>query len=113
MWIVEGAMKRREDRLRRSVAERNDKGSSSRADAVRGAVDQAVQATFHATEKQAQLTRERAQELADELASTAGRIREALEDLRPPTGDDVRALRARIDELEARVARLEGAGDRQ
>jgi polyhydroxyalkanoate synthesis regulator phasin len=95
------------------VAEKKDKGKSTRADAVRSAVDQAVQATFHATEKQAQLTRERAQELADELAGTAGRIREVLEDLRPPTGDDVRALRTRIDELEARVARLEDAPGRE
>lgn len=95
------------------MADKKDKGKATRADAVRSAVDQAVQATFHATEKQAQLTRERAQELADELAGTAGRIREVLEDLRPPTGDDVRALRARIDELEERVAQLEGGARRQ
>jgi polyhydroxyalkanoate synthesis regulator phasin len=95
------------------MAEGKDKSRSTPADAVRSAVDQAVQATFHATEKQAQFTRERAQELVDELAGTATRIREALEDLRPPTGDDVRTLRARVEELEARVAALEAAAERE
>src|SRR5919108_6633561 len=75
------------------------------ADAVRSAVDRTVQATVG----QAQMTRERAQELVDELAAAAGRVRDALEDIRVPTGEEVRALRARIAELEARVAELERA----
>jgi len=41
------------------------------ADAVRHAVDQ----TFQAAAGQAQTTRDRAQELVDELAHTAGRLR--------------------------------------
>jgi len=70
---------------------------------VRTAVDKTVQATVG----QAQMTRERAQELVDELAAAAGRVREALDDIRVPTGEDVRALRARVADLEARVAELE------
>ena len=75
-----------------------------RTDALRAAVDQA----FEATAFGARSTRERAQEVADELAAAAGRVRELLDDLRPPTGDDVRALARRVEELEARVAELEG-----
>ncbi len=94
------------------MTEGKEKSRSTPADAVRQAVDQAVQATFHATERQAQFTRERAQELVDELAGTASRIRDALEELRPTSADDFRTLRARVDELEARVSALE-AGRRQ
>jgi polyhydroxyalkanoate synthesis regulator phasin len=71
---------------------------------LRGAVDRTVQATVG----QAQMTRERAQELVDELAGTAGRVREALDDLRlVATPDDVRGLQARIEALEKRVRELE------
>jgi polyhydroxyalkanoate synthesis regulator phasin len=34
-------------------------------------------------------------------------VRELLDDLRPPTGEDLRELRRRIDALEARVRNLE------
>lgn len=94
------------------MTEGKEKSRSTPADTVRQTVDQAVQATFHATERQAQFTRERAQELVDELAGTASRIRDALEELRPTSADDFRTLRARVDELEARVSALE-AGRRQ
>jgi polyhydroxyalkanoate synthesis regulator phasin len=83
--------------------EQDDKRSARRADAVRAA---AVQA-FEATAGQAGLTRERAQELADELANAAGRIRGALDDLRPAGADEVRALREELRALETRVAKLE------
>jgi polyhydroxyalkanoate synthesis regulator phasin len=80
---------------------------SSRADALRAAVDQA----FGATAGQAsRATRDRASEVADELAAAAGRVRDLLDDLRPPTGEDLRALRERIDALEARVRELERRG---
>jgi polyhydroxyalkanoate synthesis regulator phasin len=72
-------------------------------DALRGAVERTMQATMG----QAQLTRERAQEIVDELAGTAGRVRDALEELRPVAGDDLKGLRARLDALERRVAELE------
>jgi len=85
--------------------EQHDKRSTGRADAVRAA---AVQA-FEATAGQAGLTRERAQELADELAQAAGRIRGALDDLRPAAADEVRALRDELRALEVRVAKLEAA----
>ncbi len=75
------------------------------ADTLRSAVDRTVQATVG----QAQITRDRAQELVDELAGTAGRVREALDDLRLATGEDVKSLETRFDALEKRVARLEKA----
>lgn len=78
----------------------------SRADALRAAVDQA----FEATAFGARSTRERAQEVADDLVAAAGRVQRMLDDLRPPTGEDVRALQRRIEELEARIAKLEEGG---
>jgi polyhydroxyalkanoate synthesis regulator phasin len=90
------------------MAEKDDKSPAGRADAVRSA---AVQA-FQATAGQAGVTRERAQELADELVSAAGRVIGALDELRPATTDDVRALREDLRALEGRVAALEAAAAR-
>ena len=86
------------------MAEPEDKRAPGRAEAVRNA---AVQA-FQSTAGQAGLTRERAQELADELAGAAGRVIGALDELRPATADDVRSLREQVAALEGRVAALEG-----
>jgi polyhydroxyalkanoate synthesis regulator phasin len=88
------------------MAKKQKSKGQSRADAVRAAVDQA----FHATAGGAATTRERAQELADELAHAASRVREALDELRPPTADELRALGRRIDALEKRLKALEGSG---
>jgi polyhydroxyalkanoate synthesis regulator phasin len=90
------------------MAEKDDKSPAGRADAVRSA---AVQA-FQATAGQAGLTRERAQELADELVSAAGRVIGALDELRPASGDDIRSLRDDLRALEGRVAALEAAAAR-
>jgi polyhydroxyalkanoate synthesis regulator phasin len=87
------------------MAERDETSGPGRAEAVRNA---AVQA-FQSTAGQAGLTRERAQELADELAQAAGRVIGALDELRPATADDVRSLREQVAALEARVAALEAA----
>jgi len=87
------------------MAEKDDKRQPSRADAVRGA---AVQA-FQATAGQAGVTRERAQELADELAQAAGRFVGALDELRPASADEIRSLREDLRALETRIAALEGA----
>jgi polyhydroxyalkanoate synthesis regulator phasin len=87
------------------MAEKDDKRPPSRADAVRGA---AVQA-FQATAGQAGVTRERAQELADELAQAAGRFVGALDELRPASADEIRSLREDLRALETRIAALEGA----
>jgi len=81
------------------------KKGQTRTDSVRTAVDEA----FQAAAGQAQFTRERAQELVDELAGAAGKLRIALEDLRPPSGDDVRELREEVRALAERVAALEQA----
>jgi polyhydroxyalkanoate synthesis regulator phasin len=78
------------------------KEQKKRSDQVRTAVDEA----FQAAAGQAQVTRDRAQELVDELSGAAGRLREVLDDLRPPTSDDVRALRAEIKALRSEVGAL-------
>jgi hypothetical protein len=75
-----------------------DREKTSTADAVRSAVEQAFAAT-------AGSTRGRAQELLDDLASAAGRVRDALDDRREP--DEVRGLGAEVEALTARVAELE------
>ena len=80
---------------------------SSRTEAVRSAVDQAFQATAGTATQGA---RERAQDLVDELAQAAGKVREALDDLRPPTGEEIRSLRDDLEKLEQRVAKLERQG---
>ena len=77
----------------------------SRGDAVRAAAAQAIEATAG----QAGFTRERAQQLADELVHAAGRFRETLEELRPAGSDELNALRERVAVLEARVEKLEAA----
>jgi polyhydroxyalkanoate synthesis regulator phasin len=82
-----------------------DEKPQSRGDAVRAAAAQAIEATAG----QAGFTRERAQQLADELVHAAGRFRETLEELRPAGSDEVVALRKRVAALEARVATLEKA----
>ena len=87
------------------MADKDDKSPAGRAEAVRSA---AVQA-FQATAGQAGVTRERAQDLADELASVAGRVIGALDDLRPATADDIRSLRDDVRALERRIAALETA----
>jgi polyhydroxyalkanoate synthesis regulator phasin len=87
------------------MAEKDDTRPPGRAEAVRGA---AVQA-FQATAGQAGVTRERAQELADELAQAAGRFVGALDELRPASGEEIRSLREDIRALERRVVALETA----
>ena len=81
------------------------KKQPSRSDAVRAAAAQAIEATAG----QAGVTRERAQQLADDLVHAANRFRETLEELRPAGSDDVRTLRERVATLEERVAALEKA----
>jgi polyhydroxyalkanoate synthesis regulator phasin len=82
-----------------------EKKPPGRGDAVRAAAAQAIEATAG----QAGFTRERAQQLADELVHAAGRFRETLEELRPVAADEVAALRERVQALEARVEQLEAA----
>jgi polyhydroxyalkanoate synthesis regulator phasin len=77
----------------------------SRGDAVRAAAAQAIEATAG----QAGISRERAQQIADDLVHAANRFRETLEDLRPAGTDELRALRERVVALEERVAKLEAA----
>ncbi len=75
------------------------------ADAVRSAVDR----TVHATVGGASVTRERAQDLVDEVAQAATRVREVIDDLRIATGEDLRAVADGVHALERRVAALERA----
>ena len=76
------------------------KKQTSRTDAVRQAVDQAFQT---------QIPRERISELLDELGSTAGRLRGAVDDLRPASTEEVKSLRSDLQALVARVDALEAA----
>jgi polyhydroxyalkanoate synthesis regulator phasin len=87
------------------MADKDEKRQTSRTDAVRGA---AVQA-FQATAGQAGVTRERAQELADELAQAAGRFVGALDELRPASAEEIRSMREDLKALETRIAALETA----
>jgi polyhydroxyalkanoate synthesis regulator phasin len=81
------------------------KKQPSRGDAVRTAAAQAIEATAG----QAGITRERAQQLADDLVHAANRFRETLEELRPAGSDELRTLRERVARLEERVAKLESS----
>jgi polyhydroxyalkanoate synthesis regulator phasin len=74
------------------------KKSASRAEAVREAAEQAFKA---------QIPRERISELLDELGSTAGRLRGAVDELRPASEADVKSLRAEVRALIKRVEALE------
>ena len=87
------------------MAEKN-----SRTDAVRTAVEQAFQSQASSAANATQSARDRAQDLVDDLAQAAGKVREALDDLRPPTAEDIRSLRADLARLEKRVAALEKRG---
>lgn len=90
------------------MASTDDPKPSSRVESVRSVAAQALEATA----EQAAATQRRASSLADELFHAAGRVREALEELRPSTAEDVKALRERLDALEARVAARESAPPR-
>ena len=82
---------------------------ASRTDTVRSAVDQAFQATAQATADAGLLTRGRATEIADELVGNITRLRDALEDARPASTEDLKALRVDMAALAERLDRLEGA----
>jgi hypothetical protein len=73
-------------------------------DAV-GAVRTAVERTFQATADSAQSTRTRAQDLVDEVAGAAGRLREMIEQV--GVLEDLKGLRGEVESLARRVAALE------
>jgi uncharacterized protein YicC (UPF0701 family) len=85
------------------MAKKKKPKEESRTDQVRSAVDQAFQQAAGG----AQLTQKRAQEIGDELAAAAGRVRDALDELRPPSGDDLKAVTERLDAIEKRLGALE------
>lgn len=76
-------------------------------DAVRDAVERTVQATIG--------TRERAQEAVDEIVRSADtsrravttRVREALEDARPATAEDIKDLRKELRAIGRRLDAIE------
>lgn len=74
------------------------------ADAV-GAVRSAVEKTFHATADSAQSTRTRAQDLVDEVAGAAVRLREMIEQV-----GVLEDLKKQVEALARRVQALEGGG---
>jgi len=73
------------------------------ADALRTAVDRTVQATVG----QANASRDKAQDLVDEVTQAAGKLRETLDDLRVATREDVRELADRLSSIERRLTALE------
>jgi hypothetical protein len=73
-------------------------------DAV-GAVRTAVERTFQATADQAQSTRTRAQDLVDEVAGAAGRLREMVDQL-----GVLEDSKKQVEALSSRVAALERGG---
>ena len=75
---------------------------------MRAAAAQAIEATAG----QAGFTRERAQQLADELVPAAGRFRETLEDLRPRAPTRSSPCASASQALEARVAEARGGPHR-
>ena len=75
------------------------KKPTSRTDAVRQAVDQAFQT---------QIPRERISELLDELGNTAGRLRGAVDELRPASVEERQDAARGSGGARARVAALEG-----
>jgi polyhydroxyalkanoate synthesis regulator phasin len=105
----------------------NDK--SSPAGGVPDSVRRAVERTIESTLGSSAQTRERAQDLVDEVLRRAeratkgvrevtdkqreaatgvgGRLRSAVQDLRLATGEDVREIRGALRRLEDRVAKLE------
>ena len=83
---------------------KKSKQDNKPADAV-GAVRTAVERTFQATADSAQSTRTRAQDLVDELAGAATRVREMLEDIN--VLEDLKRLRGEVETLRTRVAALE------
>ena len=83
---------------------KKSKKATKQADPV-GAVRTAVERTFQATAEGAQSTRTRAQDLVDELAGAAGRVREMIEDIN--VLEDLKRLRTEVETLTRRVAALE------
>ncbi|MEX0992441.1 MAG: hypothetical protein WDZ37_00430 [Solirubrobacterales bacterium] len=108
-------------------------GKNAHAGGVPDAVRRAVERTIESTLGSGAQTRERAQDLVDDVLRRAeqgaaratrgvrevtgkqreaasgagGRLRTAVQDLRLATGDDVRELRAAVERLDRRVAKLE------
>jgi hypothetical protein len=83
---------------------KSKKKDNSGTDAV-GAVRTAVERTFHATAEGAQSTRTRAQDLVDEVAGAAGRLREMVDQL-----SVLEDIKKQVEALSSRVAALERVG---
>jgi hypothetical protein len=87
---------------KKSKKKKGEKGAS-RSGQVRAAVDQAFQ-TAGST-----LNRDRAQEVADDLATAAQRFRDVVEDALPPTSEELKRLGDRLAVIERRLGALERA----
>ena len=76
------------------------------------ALREAVERTVEATREGAQGTRERAQNVLDEVVETVGRSRSAvlgaLDERRPATQEDVKELRAELRKIGRRLDAIEG-----
>jgi polyhydroxyalkanoate synthesis regulator phasin len=88
---------------------KKDKKKAKKKDTSGGdpvaAVRTAVERTFHATADSAQSTRTRAQDLVDEVAGAAARVREMIEQV--GLLEELKGLRGEVESLARRVAALE------
>lgn len=82
---------------------------SSSPQSVTDQLRSAVKRTFDATVGDGGFSRERAQELVDEVTEAADRWgRGAVDELRNLAGEELSSTRKRIEQLEKRLAELEG-----
>ncbi len=91
--------------MAKKAKKKSKKKDTSGTDPV-GAVRTAVERTFQATADSAQSTRTRAQDLVDEVAGAATRVREMIEQV--GVLEDLKGLRREVELLARRVAALEG-----
>jgi polyhydroxyalkanoate synthesis regulator phasin len=83
--------------------------SREAAEALRAAVDKTFQSTVDQASASRDRAQNRAQDIVDELSQAAGRVRDALDDLRVATREDLKELSDRLGSIESRLSALESA----
>ena len=83
--------------------------SREAAEALRAAVDKTFQSTVDQASASRDRAQNRAQDIVDELSQAAGRVRDALDDLRVATREDLKELSDRLGTIESRLTALEAA----
>jgi len=83
--------------------------SREAAEALRSAVDKTFQSTVDQASASRDRAQNRAQDIVEELSQAAGRVRDALDDLRVATREDLKELSDRLGSIESRLTKLESA----